>query len=52
VAEGHAWNFAYRSDPLHPRLDSLERHAKMSRKGLWLGLRPIHPKDFRAKNRF
>ena len=52
VAEGHAWNFAYRSDPLHPRLDSLERQAKLGRKGLWQGQRPIHPKDFRARNRF
>lgn len=52
VAEGHAWNFAYRSDPLHPRLDSLERQAKLGRKGLWQGQRPIHPKDFRARNRY
>lgn len=52
VAEGHAWNFAYRSDPLHPRLDSLERQAKTGRKGLWLGQRPMHPKEFRARNRF
>ncbi len=52
VAEGHAWNFAYRSDPLHPHLDSLERQAKLGRKGLWQGQRPIHPKDFRARNRY
>jgi endonuclease YncB( thermonuclease family) len=51
VAEGHAWNFAYRSDPAHPRLDSLERQARSGRKGLWLGQRPMHPKDFRARNR-
>ena len=49
VKDGWAWNYARYSKSKH--YAELEREAREAKKGLWAGMNPVPPWEYRAKER-